>query len=146
LGRATAVAKRAGHAIASLAMDDLLATTGAAFRALTMPSLGDKILRQVRPIKDHGAFYDILSPDLKLPTVATHDMAATAARLPLDDTLTDHEEVPLLGPEDEANDLAAVVRGHAEAGGRGGLIEQHRTVYSGARSIARGQAKAGATR
>jgi uncharacterized protein YbjT (DUF2867 family) len=56
-----------------------------------------------------GVPYDILSPDLKLPTVATRDIAATVARLLLDDTWTGHEEVPLLGPEDVSNnDMAAI--------------------------------------
>src|ERR1700759_1585278 len=41
LGRGTACEGRAGYITASLAMDDLLAGTGAAFRALAMPSFMD---------------------------------------------------------------------------------------------------------
>jgi uncharacterized protein YbjT (DUF2867 family) len=110
LGRNTPYASRAGHVTASLAMDDLIASTGVAFRALTMPSFMDNLLRQVRVIKEQGTFFDAVSPDIKLPTVATRDIAAVAARLLLDGSWTGQEEVPLLGPEDLSdNDLAAVI-------------------------------------
>ena len=53
---------------------------------------------------------DALSPDLALPTVATRDIAAVAARLLLDTAWSGQEEVPVLGPEDlSANEMAAVV-------------------------------------
>jgi hypothetical protein len=45
LGRGTAVAGRAGYVTASLAMDDLIAGSGVAYRALTMPSFMDNLLR-----------------------------------------------------------------------------------------------------
>ncbi len=48
LGRGTAAARHAGLATASLAMDDLIASTGVSYRALTMPSFMDNLLRQVR--------------------------------------------------------------------------------------------------
>ena len=48
LGRHTSYARRAGHVTGSLAMDDLIASTGVAFRALTAPSFMDNMLRQVR--------------------------------------------------------------------------------------------------
>lgn len=110
LGRDTAYAGTAGYVTASLAMDDLIAGTGVAFRALTMPAFMDNLLRQVRVIKEQGMFFDAISPDLKLPTVATRDIAAVAARLLLDTTWTGQQEVPLLGPEDLSNnDMAAVI-------------------------------------
>jgi uncharacterized protein YbjT (DUF2867 family) len=110
LGRNTKYAAQAGHVTASLAMDDLIASTGVAFRALTMPSFMDNLLRQVRVIKEQGMFFDVTSPDLKVPTVATRDIAAVAARLLLDPTWTGQEEVPVLGPEDLSNnDLATVI-------------------------------------
>lgn len=110
LGRGTAYAGRAGYVTASLAMDDLIAGTGAAFRALACASFMDNLLRQARVIKDQGTFFDIVSPQRKLPAVATCDIAAVAARLLLDATWTGQEEVPLLGPEDlSMNDLAAVI-------------------------------------
>lgn len=110
LGRDTAYAGRAGHVTASLAMDDLIAGTGVAFRALAMPSFMDNLLRQVRVLKEQGAFFDVVSSDLKMPTVATRDIAAVAARLLLDATWTGQAEVPLLGPEDlSKDDMAAIV-------------------------------------
>jgi uncharacterized protein YbjT (DUF2867 family) len=110
LGRNTAYASRAGYVTASLAMDDLIASTGVAFRALSAASFMDNMLRQTRAIKEHGMFFDTISPDRTLPTVATRDIAAVAARLLLDTTWTGQEEVPLLGPEDlSSNDMAAII-------------------------------------
>lgn len=112
LGRDTAYASRAGHVTASLAMDDLIASTGVAFRALTMPSFMDNLLRQTRAIKEQGTIFDVISPDRKLPIVATCDIAAIAARLLLDDGWTGQQAIPVLGPEDLCgNDMAAVVSG-----------------------------------
>jgi hypothetical protein len=65
-------------------MDDLIASTGVAFRALTCASFMDNLLRQTRVIKEQGMFLDPTSPDLKRPAVATRDIAAVAARLPAD--------------------------------------------------------------
>jgi uncharacterized protein YbjT (DUF2867 family) len=110
LGRNTIHAGRAGLVTASLAMDDLIASTGVAFRALCAASFVDNMLRQTRPIKERGMFFDAVSPDRALPFVATRDIAAVAARLLLDDTWTGQEEVPLLGPEDLSNnDMAAIL-------------------------------------
>jgi uncharacterized protein YbjT (DUF2867 family) len=109
LGRTTAYADRAGHVTASLAMDDLIASTGAAFRALACPSFMDNLLRQAPVIKQQGTFFGILAPDRKAPTVATKDIAAVAARFLLDDSWTGQEEVPLLGPQDLSQSDMAVI-------------------------------------
>ena len=110
LGRNTPCAGRAGLVTGSLAMDDLIASTGVAFRALAMPSFMDNLLRQAKVIKEQGLFFDTVSPHRKLPTVATRDIAAVAARLLLDDSWTGQQEVPLLGPEDlSATEMAAVM-------------------------------------
>jgi uncharacterized protein YbjT (DUF2867 family) len=110
LGRETAYAGRAGYVTASLAMDDLIASTGAAFRALAAPSFMDNLLRQVQVIREQGMFFDAVSPDRKMPAVATRDIAAVAARLLLDDGWAGQREVPLAGPEDlSGNDMAAIV-------------------------------------
>ncbi len=108
LGRGTAYEGRAGNITASLAMDDLIASTGVDFRALAMPGFMDNMLRQVGPIAQQGLFFDITAPDLKVPVVATRDIAAVAARLLLDDSWTGQAEVPVLGPEDLSNDDLAV--------------------------------------
>jgi len=110
LGRHTGYAGQAGHVTASLAMDDLIASTGVAFRALTAPSFMDNMLRQVHAIKDQGMIFGTVAADRKLPTVATRDIAAGAARLLLDHTWTGQQEVPVLGPEDLSGaGMAAVI-------------------------------------
>jgi uncharacterized protein YbjT (DUF2867 family) len=107
LGRGTALAKNAGLVTASLAMDDLIASTGASYRALTMPSFMDNILRQVEPIKHQGVFFSPLSADHKLPTCATRDIAAVAAKLLIDSSWSGVAEAAVLGPEDlSCNDMA----------------------------------------
>ncbi len=100
LGRGTAVADDAGLVTASLAMDDLIASTGVAYRALANPSFMDNLLRQLPSIRDEGVFTDTVAPDRQAPTAATRDIAAAAARLLLDRSWTGAGSVPVLGPED----------------------------------------------
>ncbi|HTK06371.1 MAG TPA: NAD(P)H-binding protein [Ktedonobacteraceae bacterium] len=108
LGRGVQV--NAGYVSASLAMDDLIASTGVNFRALTMPTFMDNILRQVGSIKSQGVFFDPTSADLKLPTCATRDIAAAAARLLLDHSWSGQGHVAVLGPEDLSfNDMAHIM-------------------------------------
>jgi len=108
LGRGTQI--YGGYASASNAMEDLIASTGVHFRALVMPSFVDNLIWQVGAMKNAGAFFSPISGDRKLPAVATHDIAAEAARLLLDPTWTGREDVPVLGPEDLSfNDMAAII-------------------------------------
>lgn len=107
LGRGSAQQDHAGHVTASLAMDDLIAGSGVAYRALVMPSFMDNVLRQVQPIRDQGAFFGPLAGDKSHPTCATRDIAAVAARLLLDPGWTESAEVPVLGPEDLSLDEMA---------------------------------------
>jgi uncharacterized protein YbjT (DUF2867 family) len=100
IGRGTAWQDRAGLVTASIAMDDLLMSSGAAFRGLAMPSFMDNTLRQVASIRDHGVFYGPIDADLRAPATATRDMGATAARLLADPDWTGQAEQPVLGPED----------------------------------------------
>jgi uncharacterized protein YbjT (DUF2867 family) len=110
LGRGTSVASTAGLVTASLAMDDLIASTGVSYRALTMPSFMDNILRQVEPIKSRGVFFSPISGDRKLPTCATRDIAAATARLLLDSSWRGVGHAAVLGPEDlSSNDMAAII-------------------------------------
>jgi uncharacterized protein YbjT (DUF2867 family) len=110
LGRGTPWAARAGYVAGSLAMDDLIASSGAAYRALTNPSFMDNIARQAESIKNQGMFFSPIDGDRKLPAVATRDIAAAASRLLLDDTWSGAGEVPLLGPEDLSfNDMAEII-------------------------------------
>lgn len=100
IGRGAPMANRAGFVTASLAMDDLIASTGVAYRAVAMPSFMENIARQAALIRDQGMFTSPIRGDLKAPSVATRDIAAVAARLLLDHSWTGFEEVPVLGPED----------------------------------------------
>jgi uncharacterized protein YbjT (DUF2867 family) len=110
LGRGTPWAARAGYVTASLAMDDLIAGTGVAYRALTNPSFMDNIAVQAGAIKNQGVFFSPIDGDRKLPAVATRDVAAAASRLLLDGSWTGTGEVPLLGPEDLSfNDMAGII-------------------------------------
>lgn len=108
LGRG--VSEHAGHVTASLAMDDLIASTGVNYRALALPSFMDNMLRQVGAIKNQSMFFSPIAADLRLPTIATRDIAAAAADLLLDDSWTGQQSVPLLGPEDLSNnDMARII-------------------------------------
>ncbi|HME64164.1 MAG TPA: NAD(P)H-binding protein, partial [Streptosporangiaceae bacterium] len=70
LGRGTAVAGHAGLVTASLAMDDLIASSDVSYRALTMPSFMDNLLRQAQSIREQGMFFLPISGDRKLPSCA----------------------------------------------------------------------------
>ena len=110
LGRGTPVAGNAGYVTGSLAMDDLISGTGVNFRALTMPSFMDNIVRQVGPIKNRGVFFSPIAGDRKLPAVATRDIAAVAADLLLDHSWTGRDHVAVLGPEDLSfDDMANIM-------------------------------------
>ena len=102
--------KPTGLVSSAVAMDDQIASTGVAFRALTMPSFMDNFLRQVEPIKNQGMFFSAMSGDLKTPTCATRDIAAVAVKLLLDSSWSGSGKVPVLGPEDlSCNDMAQII-------------------------------------
>jgi uncharacterized protein YbjT (DUF2867 family) len=108
LGRGAA--KNAGQVSAALAMDELIEATGVAYRALRMPGFMENMLQQVMPLKNQGMFFTAISPDHKLPTCATRDIATVAARLLLDDSWGGQSGVPVLGPEDlSPNDMARIM-------------------------------------
>jgi uncharacterized protein YbjT (DUF2867 family) len=110
LGRGTPWAAHAGYATASLAMDDLIAGTGVAYRALVNPSFMDNLAGQAGAIRNQGMFFSPIDGDRRLPSVATRDIAAAASRLLLDDSWSGTGEVPLLGPEDLSfNDMAGII-------------------------------------
>jgi uncharacterized protein YbjT (DUF2867 family) len=104
------VIENAGHVTASQAMDDLIAGTGVSYRALEMPSFMENVLNQVEPIRNQGMFFGPISGDLKLPTCATRDIAAAAAKLLLDDSWSGRGSVAVLGPEDLShNEMAQIM-------------------------------------
>jgi uncharacterized protein YbjT (DUF2867 family) len=107
LGRGTIVAANAGLVTASLAMDDLIASTGVSYRALTMPSFMDNLLRQVATIRSQGTFFSPIAGDRKSPTCATRDIAVAATKLLLDPSWSGLGHVAVLGPEDLSFDEMA---------------------------------------
>jgi len=107
IGRGVPV--NAGNVSASLAMDDLFAATGVGFRALAMPSFMDNLVWQAQPIRKTGVFFTPITPSLKMPSVATRDIAATASRLLLDRGWSGNVTVPVLGPQDLSFDDMAVI-------------------------------------
>lgn len=110
LGRGTPWAAQAGFVTGSLSMDDLIAASGVAYRALTNPYFMEDTVRQAASIKDQGVFFYPIAGDRKLPAVATRDIAAVASRLLPDASWSGTGEVPLLGPEDLSfNDMAGVM-------------------------------------
>ena len=100
LGRGTPLAARAGLVTASLAMDDLIAGAGVAYRALANPSFFENLLEEADSIREKGVFTDVVEPDRRAPFVAVADIAAAAARLLLDRSWTGTADVPVLGPQD----------------------------------------------
>ena len=91
-------------------MDDLIASTGVPYRAVTSPSFMDNLLRQVESIKTQGVFSLPVTGDLRQPSASTRDIAGTAARLLLDQSWNGVGSVPVLGPEDLSyNDMATIM-------------------------------------
>jgi len=110
LGRGTPWADKAGFVTSSLRMDDLIAGTGVAFRAITSPSFMDNIARQAAPIREKGVFFLPFDGDRKMPAVATRDIAATAAPLLIDTRWTGIGHAAVLGPQDLSfNEMAAIM-------------------------------------
>ncbi len=85
---------------ASFARDDELAKTGVAMRALWCPDFMENTLNHVRSIKHEGAIFNPSRADVKVPLVATRDIASAGARLLLDTSWTGQGGVGVLGPED----------------------------------------------
>lgn len=110
LGRGTAWQHRAGLVTASLAMEDLLIESGAAYCGLAMPSFMENTARQVGVMLEKGALFGPIAPDRKLPLTATRDMSTAAARVLNDHGWSGRLELPVLGPEDLSfNDQAAII-------------------------------------
>lgn len=102
--------RREARDAAGLAVDDLITSTGVSYRALRCPAFMDNLLRQVASIRNQGMFFDMVSADHKLPTCATRDIAAAAARLLLDYSWSGQESVAILGPEDlSCNNMAQIM-------------------------------------
>ncbi|MBC7999545.1 MAG: NAD(P)H-binding protein [Leptolyngbya sp.] len=107
LGRGLPIAAHAGLVTASHEMDDELAASGAAFRALTMPSFMDNLLWQVQSIKTTHLLRSTIDPNLQLPTCATCDIAERATELLCERNWIGRADSPVLGPADLSFDWMA---------------------------------------
>ena len=108
LGRGTQL--HAGHVSASIAMDDLLRSTGAHVRALTCPGFMENLLRQVPSIVNSGVISFPMPGGIPFPYVSTGDIADVAVRLLLDHTWTGQESIGVLGPKDITfEEMAAIL-------------------------------------
>jgi len=140
LGRGTPWASKAGLATAALTMDDLIASSGVSYRALTMPSFMDNLLRQAESITKDGVFSLPINGDRKLPSVATRDIASAAAMRLRDHSWNGVASVPVLGPEDLSyNDMARIL---SDVLGRPVRFEQISNEAYKARLLARGMSDA----
>src|SRR6476620_1150123 len=75
------------------------APTGTASRALSMPCYMENLLAQLGAIREHGTFSLAYAADRPLATVATRDIALTAAALLADRSWAGQEHVPVFGPD-----------------------------------------------
>lgn len=93
-------AGQAGLLSAAWAMDEVLESSGAAYRSLQPPFFMENLLHQVELIRDRGMFTLAADPDAALPAVATGDIARAAARLLTDATWSGQKDVPVREPVD----------------------------------------------
>jgi uncharacterized protein YbjT (DUF2867 family) len=90
---------KAGMLSAALAMDKLIESSGAAYRALALPFFMENLLRQAQAIKEQGTFSMANTAGRPLPAVATRDVTAAAAALLLDTSWGGQASVPVAGPD-----------------------------------------------
>lgn len=99
----------AGLLSAALAMDELFTNAGVHYRALALPFFMENLLRQARAMAEQGTFSMANTADRPLPTVATRDVAATAAALLLDASWSGQSRIPLVSPDNLSPDEMAEV-------------------------------------
>ena len=108
LGRG--VQRYTGYVSGSLAMDDLLCSTGTHFRALAAPSLMDNLLRDVPSLRQ-GVLNGVGPADFRSPMVARRDIASVAVDLLGDRSWSGQNDLPVLGPEDLSYDDVSRILG-----------------------------------
>ena len=99
----------AGVLSAAFAMDAELATSGAAYRALSLPFYMENLLGQIDAISERGAFSLTCAADQPLAMIATRDIAEHAADLLTNLSWAGQENLPLFGPDRLTPDAAAQV-------------------------------------
>lgn len=91
--------KPAGLLSAAFAMDAELESSGAAYRALSMPFYMENLERNLGDIRDRGVLELPYAPDRPLATIATRDIAECAAMLLTDLSWSGQERLPVFGPD-----------------------------------------------
>jgi uncharacterized protein YbjT (DUF2867 family) len=99
----------AGLLTAAHTMDAELENSGAAYRSLGMGFYMENLLRPLRQMLSDGVLFLPLRPDRPLATIATRDIAATAASLLLDRRWEGADHIPLFGDDPTPNDMAATI-------------------------------------
>jgi len=100
----------AGQLSAAFAMDEMIESTGVAYRALAMPFFMENLLHQADALRTRGVFSLPVAADRPLALVATRDVAAAAARLLADDSWSGQEAVPVISPDSlTPDDMARVL-------------------------------------
>ncbi|MDG4808757.1 NAD(P)H-binding protein [Micromonospora sp. WMMD1120] len=90
----------AGLLSAAWAMDEVLESSGAAYRSLQAAFFMENLLHQVELIRDQGMFVLPADPDAPLAAVATGDIARAAVELLADRTWSGQRGVPVREPVD----------------------------------------------
>jgi uncharacterized protein YbjT (DUF2867 family) len=100
----------AGLLSAAHAMDAELESSGSAYRSLGMGFYMENLIRPLPQMTSEGVLSLPLRPDRPLATIATQDIAATAARLLMDRTWEGTDQIPLFGPDHlTPNQMAATI-------------------------------------
>lgn len=99
----------AAYVAGAYATDDLLESSGASYRALTMPAFMEDVLLELASIKNEGIFYGAQAGDRTVPAPALRDVTQRAARVLQDKTWSGRGSVPVLGPEDLSFEQMAAV-------------------------------------
>jgi len=100
----------AGVLSAAWAMDDVLETSGAAYRSVQPPFFMENLLHQVVAMRDHGAFVLTADPDEPHPAVATQDVSRVAATLLADRGWSGQSGVGVREPADHTpREMAAIL-------------------------------------
>lgn len=105
--------QNAGPISALHAMEEVLNTTGAAFRYLRCGNFMENFLWQVEPIVQQGVFFYPFPADFPIPMVAAQDIGKTAAQWLLHRDWSGQMGIGVHGPADLSLDQAAEQIGKA---------------------------------
>ena len=102
--------KNAGPVSAAFLVEEQLKATEVDLRILHCGSFMENLFHSVTPIQMRSQFGTTVPGDVKIPWVATQDIAAVAANLLLDKSWTRQSAVGILGPQDLSyNEIAKII-------------------------------------